>query len=382
MKKVVFLTHWAQHMGGAEYSLLELLRYAVKQFDCYLVTTEDGPLVDRAIQFGVTHRCVPCSSQIELFRRGNLLSAGFKNIPALFGYIVFVIRLFFLLRKVNPDIIHANVPKSHISLGLLLRMGLHAEGVIHIREIFERKTFAYHIYSRLISRRIRGIAISHAVYRNLPSHMQKCSTVIYNGIHIPPAFPRYKRTYRPLRLLYLGRIVPWKGCHELLDIVEELLHTRPRLLTLSLVGNTAYWDIEYRNQLHKRIEESSCLHGFVTLKRHQDSIAEIFSEHDIFCTTSYMEPFGRSTAEAQAYGLPVIAYNSGGVDEVVVDGKSGILVKWQERAQFQKAIITISENRTLIGSMGAYGAKHAAANFESSRQGQKMIDFLMKLVDS
>lgn len=382
MKKIVFLNHWARQMGGAEFSLLELLRYAATRFDCLLVTAENGPLAEEAKKLGISHVCVSGSKHIESIKRDALAASVLKNLPAFFSYLFFVLRLFVLLKKIKPDLIHANVPKSHVALGLILRMGAGGKGMMHIREIFAGHTLPFYLYRFLFTRKTVGIAISRAVYESLPFSLQKRSTIIYNGITIPHVGHNVNRGKKPLRLLYLGRIVPWKGCHELLDIVEGLMTGSRHIVTLSLVGSTAYWDDDYRSQLKSRIKNSPALVRYVKLMEHQQDVGLIFRAHDIFCTTSYREPFGRSTAEAQAHGLPAIAYDSGGADEIILHGKTGFLVKWGDRAGFEKAIITLCENRALLKKMGTNGAHHAEKMFDSARQGRKQVTFLMRTINS
>ena len=46
--KILFVTHWAQRLGGAELSLLDIMKEACKKADIYLVTSEDGKLVESA----------------------------------------------------------------------------------------------------------------------------------------------------------------------------------------------------------------------------------------------------------------------------------------------------------------------------------------------
>ena len=53
--------------------------------------------------------------------------------------------------------------------------------------------------------------------------------------------------------------------------------------------------------------------------------AKLFSKANAYLFCSDNEDFGMVSVEAQSYGCPVVGYNSGGIRETVIDGKTGIL---------------------------------------------------------
>lgn len=57
----------------------------------------------------------------------------------------------------------------------------------------------------------------------------------------------------------------------------------------------------------------------------QEQKAKLFSEASAYLFCSDNEDFGMVSVEAQSYGCPVVGYNSGGIRETVIDGKTGIL---------------------------------------------------------
>jgi glycosyltransferase involved in cell wall biosynthesis len=61
------------------------------------------------------------------------------------------------------------------------------------------------------------------------------------------------------------------------------------------------------------------------------SVIQLYSHADVFCCPSIYEPFGIINIEAMACQTAVVASAVGGIKEVVVDGKTGILVPLEQQ---------------------------------------------------
>jgi glycosyltransferase involved in cell wall biosynthesis len=381
---IVFINHWAKSLGGAEYSLLDILSSVSKRVRAYLVTSEPGALIVKAASLPVECRIVPCS-----LRPGKNIREHFFRVLAFSGkevvsFIRFVFYLSQLIKKVKPEIIHANIPLSHLSLFILVLMGYRGKCIFHIREIFKRNSLPFMVY-QLLFPRSRGhiIAISEAVKQNLPSAMKKKAIVLYNGISVPQLLPKREiKADSATKFLYLGRIVPWKGCHRLIDIFSKVKNRHSQgKWELSLIGDTSYWSATYRTLLQKQMR-SSGLESDCFLLPHTDDPAGAMRVHDVFVNASFQEPLGRSIAEAQAEGLAVIAFDSGGIREIVEHGKTGILVPYGDEEGFVNAIERIIENKEEAIAMGLRGHERVKNYFNRDIQMPKICDELLKQIDS
>lgn len=92
-------------------------------------------------------------------------------------------------------------------------------------------------------------------------------------------------------------------------------------------------------------------------------VPELLKIVDIFVMPSIWEGFGVAAVEAQAMGIPVVASRVGGIPEVVLDGKTGLLVEPGDSEQLAQAILTLIENPTLRRQMGERGRRHVLANY-------------------
>lgn len=375
---IVFLNHWASRLGGAEHSLLDILTIAQSQFNCHLITAEPGLLIDKASRLNIQCHIVPCHTSLEFFRRENLLLRILFSWPTRLKFLFYIFQLKKEIEQINPGLIHANIPKSHITLLILSKIGLKKNCCIHLRENFSPGSFAQVLYRLLFPLKTGFIiAISKFVKSNLPSSIQKKTMVIYNGVSIDKKTKTYN-TRASLRLLYLGRIVQWKGCHFLIDILA-LLHSRypARDISLTMVGDTLYWPEDYRNQLKQKIDgmnlSSSC-----RMLPYSNNPKDYYLSHDLFCNTSYNEPFGRVIAEAQGFGLPVVAFDSGGIGEIIDHTINGFLIPYGHISLFVEAIGKFIDNRNLIKKMGLKGRKKATLYYNKNIQVPKICEYLAR----
>ncbi len=95
-----------------------------------------------------------------------------------------------------------------------------------------------------------------------------------------------------------------------------------------------------------------------------DDIPGILSEFDVFAMPSLSEAFGVSAVEAQAMGVPVVAFDVEGVDEAVQDGVGGILVSRAHHENLAQAIGRLLGDAQLRSAMGRRGCEFARAHFD------------------
>ena len=377
-KRFLFLNHWARYMGGAEFSLLDLITGFEGKGDIYLSTSESGALLDHLKQSSI--RCVlhTCSPNLMNIKRNNLLLSALINFRSVFAYFKYILRIRKFILELQPHCIHANVPKSHITLFIMMYLGYTGIGFIHMREIFTRNSFAYLLYRFLFrSSRLSVIAISEAVKKSLPGNMQSTAEVIYNGVRIPSRTAAHSISY-PIRFLYLGRVVPWKGCHLLIRAFSLLNNDliRGKKVHLTITGATLYWNDHYRHKLITLINDLE-LSEIITLNDVTNQPYLELQQHHILCMASASEPFGRVAVEAHSCGLPVIGFNSGGLPEVVDNGKTGFLVPEGNINALTQVIEKLIHSPEQIPILGENGKKRVELLFNSDNQVPKLVNFII-----
>lgn len=198
------------------------------------------------------------------------------------------------------------------------------------------------------------------------------SIVIYNGVDTNEYYPnkdhsiRVKLGIEPKKIVVgaLGNIRPAKGYDVFLKAARIVFDNHPECVFV-VAGQGAGHLYESLLHLCKRLELDKVFYfiGF------QSDNARYLNNLNIFVLPSISEGFSISTIEALACGVPVVVTASGGPEEIVINGKNGIMVKSGEMdiANGITQMIEKPENRK---AMSEQGVRDVAERFSL----QAMID--------
>ncbi len=184
---------------------------------------------------------------------------------------------------------------------------------------------------------------------------------------IPKSNPLENKDYskKDLVLLCVGRIHPRKGQLLLLQAIEKLPIQLKERITCWFVGPQS--KLGYAQKIIEKSNQIGCDVKFLGDQKNKD-LQEAYQQADIFALTSIsqansVEGFGIVYLEASAHGLPILANRVGGVEDAVLDGKTGLLCDPQKQNQLQenlKKLIEQPEKRKALGEAGvAWTAKHS-----------------------
>ena len=149
-----------------------------------------------------------------------------------------------------------------------------------------------------------------------------------------------------LRIMTMARLVGGKG----IDVVIKSLSELPSSYHCTIAGEGP--ERERLESLATRlgVTERVTFTGWVSGEAKYD----LLESADIFCLPSTRDSLPNAVLEAMAYGLPVVAVRSRSIPDVVLDGRTGLLVDAQEPLQVAEAIKKLAdpEARRQLGSAG------------------------------
>jgi glycogen(starch) synthase len=136
-------------------------------------------------------------------------------------------------------------------------------------------------------------------------------------------------------VLYTGRLAPVKGIETLLE-AARLVHQRQTNVTFVLAGP---WQMPHAPETYGLELNRKSVNGVEWVgPQDQNQLIDWYKRAGLFVMPSYYESFGISVVEAMAFGVPVVASDSGALSEIVNNG-SGQLVPKGDATALADAIV-------------------------------------------
>jgi glycosyltransferase involved in cell wall biosynthesis len=213
------------------------------------------------------------------------------------------------------------------------------------------------------------IATSRAVAKRLHGADPR---VVYPGVErFPPASARRAGSDRVIGTA--ARLVPLKGITHLVQAFAILRRTFHDL-KLEIAGSGPD-ETALRRQV-ERLDLEHCVtfHGW---SRDTQALMEGW---DIYAQPSLEEGFGMAVLEAMATALPIVAANVGGINEIVEDGETGLLVPPADAKALAERLEHLLLNSDLRQAMGAAGQMRAQQDFNATRMAAETVQIYDSLL--
>ena len=185
-----------------------------------------------------------------------------------------------------------------------------------------------------------------------------------------PALDARSPRTRPL-LLFVGRLVYYKGLSTLIEAVRDLD------VTLAIVGAGPL-----RTSLERQAHGSSADILFLgQLEDHE--LSALYRSADVFVlpSDSKAEAFGLVLLEAALHGVPMITYRLGtGVDHVNIDGKTGISIGERGAAALRRAIVKLLADEPLRNDLGAAAKERVLTLFSATTMVERLSEIYTSTV--
>ena len=202
--------------------------------------------------------------------------------------------------------------------------------------------------------------------------------LIYHGINIKRFYPEKKSGNGKVRILFTGMLEKNKGIDDLLDLFPRLIKASRKNIELVICGKG-----KYENEVIQMAKTLPIKYlGYIP----NSDLPQIYQKSDIFCGPSKdsynlgikrsEEGFGFIFLEAIASGLPVVAYNSGAISEVL--GKDNFLIKPGDKEGLLRSLQTLILDTKLRQQIGIKNRERAETFFDLEKQVEKEEDVILK----
>jgi glycosyltransferase involved in cell wall biosynthesis len=330
-------------LSGAQNVMLSILNSLDKdKYDIYVISKPGGPLVERVLELGYNY--IPLSS----FKR----SISIMDIVAL-------IELIKIFKKYKFDIVHTHSSKP----GFIGRIAARIVGVPKI--VHTVHGFPFHPYQKKLIKKFyqsmekfAALFCDKVVFVNnsereaaIVDHLiqPRKAITIYNGIELPKIEIQTKR--KSDKFIIGSCLRFWKQ-KNIIDTINAAICVckQNKDIQFIFIGD---------GELYKVVEKMVYDSGFedrIQLPGWQKNSAEWLQKFDVFLLYSKWEGLPLSILEAMSYGLPIVASDIKGNNELVSD-VNGILVPINDIDRLTAILLSLPNDKNSVKEWGANSRK-------------------------
>ena len=303
----------------------------------------------------------------------------------------------------DPDVVYVHKMADLAVLRTLMESRMPLVRMVHDHDIYCMRSYKYHPLTRKICARpasgfcvfpcgaslVRNrhggwpfrwvsylkkkkeIALNRRFHRMLVATDYMKEQLLRNGfdpgrIEIHPPVPRYleaaaQSSFSARNLIvYAGQLVRGKGVDVLLQSLAQL--SIP--FQCVILGDGSHK--QYCQSLSRDLglEERVSFKGYLA----PELMRSFYADASLAVMSSvWPEPFGAVGLEAMRYGLPVVAFDAGGIREWLIDEVNGFLVPLMDRAKFAHSVQRLLQDKALARQMGTRGRQLVHDKYNFSR---------------
>jgi glycosyltransferase involved in cell wall biosynthesis len=353
-------------LGGAQRCLLDLLpAFLEAGYVTHLAVPGDGPLADGARSRGAVVHRITCGAYAS-GQKSWMDAARFGvDLPRQAW------RVASLASKHAIDLIYVNGPR------LLPAAAIGARGrpvLFHAHSLVTHAAAARLTRWALRSANANVIAACRFVLEPLTGVVEpERSRVIYNGVAPVECARRRRSPNDPWRVGVIGRIAPEKGQLEFIQaarLILSQLDQRRERCEFVVCGDVLFSSPHYSRRVRAEAEGLP-----IEFTGWRDDIGDVLSALDLVVVPSAaVEATTRVILEAFSAGVPVVAFRSGGIPEIIEDGVTGVLSEPTAPDLASKLLELFSSGGALLDCISTRAHAAFEARFSLDRYRSEVLD--------
>ncbi len=337
--KVLFLIS-SLSFGGAEKQTVLDANIISQNHDVTLLTFKEGPLKE-LVNSNIT--------VIIIEKRGYVKTAN---------------KLFKYFRRKKIDLIHSSLFAA-IVLATLASIFSNIKIIWH----FHSHEYDIPLKARLTFQWLAKLPnvkkilfVNHELLDHFSSYKfpETKTEVLYNHSEISEIQQIKEHDSKSLiHIGYVGRVVQLKRVHYLVELIEYFINRNVTRFKIHIVGDgddlNRIIDFVFEKQLNDFIE----FHGF------QKDVIPYYKKFDIFINPSSEECLSMSMIDAGMMALPVVAFDVGGNNEIVLHEKTGFIANSKD--EFFIKCLTLARDRNMRMNLGSMAYQHCNSLFSKEK---------------
>jgi len=369
---IVVPTFIPETYGGAEQQTLKMA-VSLKNHNIYPFIL--APKIKKDTPLESLEKTIP----VKRFKLNNLPNLGGRNI---FSFIIWFLKLtYWLIKNSNKfDIIHVIHGRLHsvpaifaakiLKKPVLIKLGRGGKKYFDVNSVSMKKIIGK-FFSKYILKNTTGwIANSKMMETDLKYHNIKDEFIhkIYNGVDIDKI--KVKKFNKNKTFLVIGRLSEEKNCEQIIRVFSKI----PKNLDVKLVFlGKDYSDGSQKKYLVKMTNDLNQTHR-ITFEGEVEDVNDQLSNADFYISASKSEGMSNALLESMALGVPAIASNVSGVEEIIIDNKNGFIFEPDdEKLFYDKIINAINCSEEDYIKMSRSASEHMLKNFSIDLIAKKHI---------
>ncbi|NWD49597.1 glycosyltransferase family 4 protein [Pseudomonas gingeri] len=374
--RVLYL-HPAAAFGGASKSLIELFTRLRELGVHGTVLTPEGPVCEAFAKAGMDVRKVKGLSQFDNTRFGYYRRLRWIILLREIFRLPFSLLALWRLRHQRFDLLHVN-DVTLLPVAIVAKWLLRVPMLVHVRCLQRAPGTGWR--TRLVNAWLRHhadavVPIDHTVAATLEANLPM--SIVHNGLGIEAGVQAapVRNPAEPVRVGFLGVLIPLKGIYELIEAMR-ILKSRGVDIECLIAGENARqlgglkaWVLrklgfadDVRANVERLISEYG-LPGRVRLLGFVEDVRSLYPQLDILCFPSHLDAAGRPVFEAAFYSIPSVVAVTDPVPDALLHEVTGLAIPRPDPELLADALQRLAQNGAWRQTLGRQARQWAEENF-------------------